>query len=276
VRPHVRLGCEVTGAAWDEQARCWQVQTTTGLVSARLLVAGVGPLAEPRIPQVPGLETFGGTMFHSASWNHEHDLRGRRVASIGTGASAIQLVPAIQARGRAALCRPAHRAVGAAALEPSDHSDRAAPVPAAARATAPGPRRYLRRARAAHAGLRQTPPADAGARAARPAPHAHPGPGPRPARAGDAELHDRLQADPALQPLVSGGLGAQRRAAHWRPAGDQGDVDRDWRRGGGRGRHDHLRHRLQGHRDAGRKPVSPTSSCCWGPTRVSGTTRWST
>lgn len=96
VRPHVRLGCEVTGAEWDEQARRWRIETTAGPVSARVLVAGLGPLAEPKIPPVPGLESFQGTTFHSASWNHEHDLRGRRVASIGTGASAIQLVPAIQ------------------------------------------------------------------------------------------------------------------------------------------------------------------------------------
>ncbi len=56
----------------------------------------MGPLAEPKIPDIPGLETFKGAKFHSARWDHDHDLKGKRVASIGTGASAIQLVPAIQ------------------------------------------------------------------------------------------------------------------------------------------------------------------------------------
>ena len=61
-----------------------------------MLVAGVGPLTEPRIPEIPGLEAFDGPVFHSARWDHEADLEGKRVASIGTGASAIQYVPEIQ------------------------------------------------------------------------------------------------------------------------------------------------------------------------------------
>jgi cation diffusion facilitator CzcD-associated flavoprotein CzcO len=65
-------------------------------VSARVLVAGLGPLTEPSIPDLPGLDGFEGTVFHSARWDHDHDLTGERVAAIGTGASAIQFVPAIQ------------------------------------------------------------------------------------------------------------------------------------------------------------------------------------
>ena len=61
-----------------------------------MLVAGLGPLTEPRIPDLPGLDRFAGAAFHSARWDHGHDLRGERVAAIGAGASAIQFVPAIQ------------------------------------------------------------------------------------------------------------------------------------------------------------------------------------
>jgi cation diffusion facilitator CzcD-associated flavoprotein CzcO len=96
VRPHVRLNTTVTSAEWDEQAGRWQIETDTGPLSARVLVAGMGPLAEPKVPDIPGLDDFKGAKFHSARWDHDHDVTGERVASIGTGASAIQLVPSIQ------------------------------------------------------------------------------------------------------------------------------------------------------------------------------------
>src|ERR1700754_2706115 len=92
----IQLGTTVTEAAWDDDARRWTLQTSGGPISARVLIAGMGPLTEPRIPELPGLETFEGTVFHSARWDHEHDVTGERVAAIGTGASAIQFVPAIQ------------------------------------------------------------------------------------------------------------------------------------------------------------------------------------
>ena len=94
--PHIRLGTAVTGADWDDAAGRWTLTTSGGTVSARVLVAGIGPLSEPRVPDLPGLDTFEGTVFHSARWRHDHDLAGERVAAIGTGASAIQFVPAIQ------------------------------------------------------------------------------------------------------------------------------------------------------------------------------------
>jgi cation diffusion facilitator CzcD-associated flavoprotein CzcO len=94
--PQIRLGTTVASADWDEEAGRWTVETSGGTVSARVLVAGVGPLAEPRIPDLPGLESFEGAVFHSARWDHDHDVTGKRVAAIGTGASAIQFVPAIQ------------------------------------------------------------------------------------------------------------------------------------------------------------------------------------
>lgn len=96
VLPHVRLGAEVVRAAWDEQAREWRVELGDGhVVLASLLVAGTGPLHNPRIPQLPGFEDFEGRAFHTARWEDDADLSGR-VAVIGTGSSAIQLVPEIQ------------------------------------------------------------------------------------------------------------------------------------------------------------------------------------
>ena len=92
----IRLGTTVTEAAWDDEAGRWTVETSDGPVSARVLIAGMGPLTEPSIPDLPGIERFEGKVFHSARWDHDHDLTGERVASVGTGASAIQFVPAIQ------------------------------------------------------------------------------------------------------------------------------------------------------------------------------------
>jgi cation diffusion facilitator CzcD-associated flavoprotein CzcO len=96
VRPFIRFNREVTAARWDDDAACWRLDTTGGPLSARVLVAAAGPLTEPKLPPLPGLESFTGTAFHSARWDHDHDLTGERVAAIGTGASAIQFVPAIQ------------------------------------------------------------------------------------------------------------------------------------------------------------------------------------
>ncbi|HWF72923.1 MAG TPA: NAD(P)/FAD-dependent oxidoreductase [Solirubrobacteraceae bacterium] len=98
VLPHVRFGCELEDAEWDGEGQRWRLRTSTGPVSARVLITAAGPLSEPAIPGIPGLADFEGTVFHSATWNHEHDLTGERVAVIGTGASAIQFVPQIQPR----------------------------------------------------------------------------------------------------------------------------------------------------------------------------------
>ena len=97
--PHIRFGAEVTGAEYDEPSASWTVSTSGGgLVRGRALVAGLGPLHVPSIPELPGLERFEGTMFHSARWDHGYDVAGQRVAVIGTGASAIQFVPQIAPR----------------------------------------------------------------------------------------------------------------------------------------------------------------------------------
>jgi cation diffusion facilitator CzcD-associated flavoprotein CzcO len=98
ITPHVRCGAPVTAASWDDETRRWTLETSKGQVTAQVVVLGVGALSEPSIPPIPGIESFEGTIFHSADWNHEHDLSGERVAVIGTGASAIQLIPRIQPR----------------------------------------------------------------------------------------------------------------------------------------------------------------------------------
>jgi len=91
-----RFGIEVTGAAWDDAARRWQIFTSNGKLTARFVVAAAGPWNEPKIPDVPGLADFPGEVFHSARWNHDYDLADKRVAVIGSGASAVQFVPQVQ------------------------------------------------------------------------------------------------------------------------------------------------------------------------------------
>ena len=86
---------DVTRAAWDEPTKRWLVDTTNGAFSADVVVSAVGALAEPHLPEIKGIETFEGEIFHSARWNHGVDLAGKRVALIGTGASAIQIGPEI-------------------------------------------------------------------------------------------------------------------------------------------------------------------------------------
>ena len=96
VIPHMRFGHEVTGAEWDEEAQVWRLETSKGAVTCNVLVAGMGPLSEPSLPDIEGIDSFEGRMFHSAQWDHDYDLGGKRVAIIGTGASSIQIVPKIQ------------------------------------------------------------------------------------------------------------------------------------------------------------------------------------
>jgi cation diffusion facilitator CzcD-associated flavoprotein CzcO len=96
VRPRIRFRTELLGARWDDDARRWRIDTSDGPLSARFLVAAPGLLSEPKTPSIPGLEDFAGAVMHSAGWDHDVDLRGKRVALVGTGASAIQIGPRIQ------------------------------------------------------------------------------------------------------------------------------------------------------------------------------------
>jgi cation diffusion facilitator CzcD-associated flavoprotein CzcO len=93
--PHLRLGVEVGECAWQEEQRRWLLQTSAGPLSAQILVAATGALSEPALASLPGAERFEGALFHSAQWRHDVQLRGARVALLGTGASAIQIAPEI-------------------------------------------------------------------------------------------------------------------------------------------------------------------------------------
>ncbi|UOX87466.1 NAD(P)/FAD-dependent oxidoreductase [Amycolatopsis sp. FBCC-B4732] len=96
LREKIRFGVELTGAHWDERERRWTATTKDGReFVAQFLVSGVGGLHIPQVPELPGIGEFKGQTWHSAQWNHEYDLRGKKVAVVGTGASAVQFVPKI-------------------------------------------------------------------------------------------------------------------------------------------------------------------------------------
>ncbi|RZU15199.1 NAD(P)/FAD-dependent oxidoreductase [Streptomyces sp. BK239] len=96
LRPHMRFDSEVKRMTWDAERLRWDIETASGALSADVVVSATGPLSDPKIPDIPGLDSFPGKVFHSARWDHDYDLAGKRVAMVGTGASAIQIVPAIQ------------------------------------------------------------------------------------------------------------------------------------------------------------------------------------
>ena len=85
----------MTAAKWDATEGTWVVDTSRGQVRARHLVAATGALSAPSVPRLPGLDSFEGEVFHSARWRHDIPLEGKRVAVVGTGASAVQFVPEI-------------------------------------------------------------------------------------------------------------------------------------------------------------------------------------
>lgn len=92
----LRPNTTVTSCTWDEGTRRWSIATADGdTLEADAVVLATGQLHKPSVPRIPGLETFTGHTFHSARWDHDHDLRGRRVAVVGTGASAVQFIPEI-------------------------------------------------------------------------------------------------------------------------------------------------------------------------------------
>jgi cation diffusion facilitator CzcD-associated flavoprotein CzcO len=93
---HLRLGTALKSAQFDEATGRWQIITSQGLMSARAVIFAIGLLGRPSVPKFPGAERFRGQSFHSAQWDHSIDLRDKRVAVIGSGASAVQFVPEIQ------------------------------------------------------------------------------------------------------------------------------------------------------------------------------------
>jgi cation diffusion facilitator CzcD-associated flavoprotein CzcO len=104
LRGSIRFEATMTEARWDASRARWRIQTSRGGLTADVLVSAAGPLSAPALPDIPGLASFPGPVFHSAQWDHGFDLTGKRVAVVGTGASAIQIVPEIQPRaGRLVL-----------------------------------------------------------------------------------------------------------------------------------------------------------------------------
>lgn len=96
VRRHMRFNTAVDGAVWDDDDRVWTVTLCGGeTLHTRFLITATGFLSQPRIPDIPGIEDFTGTVLHSADWDDDYDPAGRRIAVIGTGASAVQLIPAL-------------------------------------------------------------------------------------------------------------------------------------------------------------------------------------
>lgn len=100
LEPHIRTNSEVLSASFDEKTGRWEVKTKDATYCPRILIAAVGQLHQPSIPALPGLDSFSGVSFHSARWNHAHELAGKSVAVIGTGSTAIQVVPCIAPKVR--------------------------------------------------------------------------------------------------------------------------------------------------------------------------------
>ena len=98
VERDIRFETEVLEARWDDDASLWRLDTSRGELTAGVIVTATGPFGDPVLPEIDGIERFRGPRFHSLHWDHDHDLTGERVAVIGTGASAVQFVPAIQPR----------------------------------------------------------------------------------------------------------------------------------------------------------------------------------
>jgi cation diffusion facilitator CzcD-associated flavoprotein CzcO len=96
IRDRIRLGKRVTAATFDETAHAWRLETADGEeLSARFVIGATGVFSKPRPPEIPGLDEFGGHLMHTARWDHDYDLAGKRVGIIGTGASAVQVIPSI-------------------------------------------------------------------------------------------------------------------------------------------------------------------------------------
>lgn len=96
ILPHIRWNNELLDAWWNEEEQRWHIRTTQARFTANFLILGNGPLSEPALPAIKGIEQFKGVLFHSSQWNHDYNFTGKCVAVIGTGASAIQFVPRIQ------------------------------------------------------------------------------------------------------------------------------------------------------------------------------------
>ncbi|SIR81850.1 flavin-containing monooxygenase [Williamsia sterculiae] len=93
IRRRTHFNTDVQDSRWDEASNRWIIDTDRGQYRAEQLIGAIGPLCEPNLPDIKGITEFTGEIFHSARWDHDYDLTGKRVAVIGTGASAIQIIP---------------------------------------------------------------------------------------------------------------------------------------------------------------------------------------
>ncbi|MFM8598772.1 MAG: flavin-containing monooxygenase [Mycobacterium sp.] len=99
VRRHIRFNTTVEGAYWDSEALLWRVALADGsTLSARYLITATGFLSQPHTPEIPGIHSFEGKVIHTAAWDDDYDPTGRRIALIGTGATAVQLIPELAKR----------------------------------------------------------------------------------------------------------------------------------------------------------------------------------
>ncbi len=96
VDEHIHFNRALSKCEWQQADKCWQLETSGGVYRARFVIMACGPMHIPLIPHIKGIETFPGKSFHSATWDADYDLSGKRVAVIGSGGSAIQFLPAIQ------------------------------------------------------------------------------------------------------------------------------------------------------------------------------------
>ncbi len=95
VRPHIRFNTNVRERVWDSEQQLWRLKLDDGVLTARYVVGAVGPFVEPKPPAIPGLGDFRGKVLESACWDHRYELQGKRVAIVGTGASAVQIIPKV-------------------------------------------------------------------------------------------------------------------------------------------------------------------------------------
>ncbi|MFI1912883.1 flavin-containing monooxygenase [Nocardia sp. NPDC020380] len=98
LREHLRLNTRVNGVTWNEDTHRYRIDTESDTFTARFVIGAVGGLEVPRMPDIPGVDDFVGKVVHTARWDHDHDYRGKRIAVIGTGATALQLIPELADR----------------------------------------------------------------------------------------------------------------------------------------------------------------------------------
>lgn len=96
ILPHIHFKTDMLKSTWDEAKKRWVVETSKGTYEAKILITGTGHLADGHMPNIEGLDGFEGDVFHSANWDHSVDLEGKRIGVVGSGASAIQIIPEMQ------------------------------------------------------------------------------------------------------------------------------------------------------------------------------------